>query len=92
MIHTFAVVALVVLSTPESAQDRRPGYYIAEFDPAGIERLKPYSQQEQSTSGLWWTLCHSRWKSLEGEAAQGRSVMIAFDDVTQAHAGIRSDR
>lgn len=94
MIRIFAATALMVLPAVASAQNARPGYYIAEFVPTDMERLKPYSQQVESTFtpyGGRYAVRGGPLSSLEGETPQGRFIMIAFDDVTQAHAWYRSD-
>lgn len=94
MIRILAATAMLMVPAAALAQDVRPGYYIAEFVPADMERLVPYSQQVEATFSPYggrYAVRGGAMSPLEGEAPQGRFIMIAFDDVAKAHAWYRSD-
>lgn len=78
-----------VTSSVATGQAARPAYYVAEFQATDVEGIQPYSAQVQSTFAPYSGRYVVRGGVLdvkEGFGAQGRLVMIRFDNLAQARA------
>ena len=89
-----------VIFAQTQTQPKRPAFYISEFELSDPEGIKPYSQQVEATFAPFtgrYVVRGGQTASLEGDQPK-RIVMIAFDSMAQAQAGmtcrpiVRSDR
>lgn len=76
-----------------TANEKKPAYYIAEFQLTDAQSIKPYSQNVEATfkpfSGRF-IVRGGNMDVKEGFGAQGRLIIIKFDSLSQAKAWYNS--
>lgn len=85
-IGAFAANALHAQAPPAAP---RPAYYVSEFEVTDREGMRPYSERVASTFepfGVRYIVRGGIIAPLEGEAAKGGIVVIAFDSMERAQA------
>ncbi|UOO81069.1 DUF1330 domain-containing protein [Uruburuella testudinis] len=87
------LLAAALLTCSGLAAAARPAYYVAEFQPAGNESIRPYSAAVENTFkpyGGRFIVRGGEADVKEGFGVQGRLVMIKFDSLAQAQAWYQS--
>jgi uncharacterized protein (DUF1330 family) len=94
VLTVFAAVVMgaIALKDPHAQAplaSKLPAFYISEFEVTDPEGLKPYSARVASTFepfGGRYIVRGGQITPLEGEAPQGRIVVIAFESMEKAQA------